>query len=135
MTVCATSAGGVAIVTASISGITMRARSANVAELTLSWQLLEPPLQTFTVEESAQLAKSRRGGYGDVGPRTRSVACQTGGPPTITGSVSLAAMAPLSLLNTLAQVTASRVSRRVVSAVNDRQKYESRVESSQVREA
>ena len=44
-------------------------------------------------------------------------------------------MRPLSLLNALAQLIASRPSRRVLSALNERQKYESRVESSQVRDA
>ena len=41
----------------------------------------------------------------------------------------------MSLLNTLAQLTASSPSRSVLSLVKERQKYESRVESSQVRDA
>src|SRR4029453_15388984 len=91
------------------------------------------------VEATAQLVKSRRGGYGDV----RSSGRYSGCPEMETGSAYPAATAaavrkrPLSLLKSLllAQVVASRPSLWVLSSVKDRQKYMSPVESPHVCEA
>src|SRR3954471_18949308 len=92
-----------------------------------------------TVEATAQLAKSRRGGYGDV----RSSGRYAGAPAVQIGSAYPAATSeavrkrPLSLLKRflLAQVTASRPSFVVLSLEKERQKYVSLVESAHVCEA
>ncbi len=65
-------------------------------------------MQVFTVEASAQVTKSRRGGYNESTGSGRLLDSHTGGPPIIEGSeyplaTSAAVMRrPLSLLNTLA---------------------------------